>query len=422
MNSIRIPLQFISLLFLLTVVSEISLGQDELSELKCLECHSDISQLGELAMAPERLFINPDFTNASVHGELNCTGCHADPGGYPHPEVVGIIECGQCHATETNEYLSGPHGNPLSTSLNMTPKCWECHQLHLIRSSEDELSSTHLTNEWKTCARCHTERIISRKDTMFKSSGETGSDNMSFALGIHNSVIRDALDPEMLTCSVCHGAHNTAREIGNDWALEFSDQIGFCGSCHNIQSIQFAESVHSKSKISTIAGEVPFTCTDCHTEHRDFTPELSRRKELSSTLITDKCLECHLPVKLSTRYSINRRADTPAVESFHGIKSLHGNLTLQNCSSCHGIHYLNNLRETDAENSKLTLSINCGGCHPNAATDFAGFPVHLTVNDDSTDIVKIARYIVTILVGSILFSIVVSIMGDFYRYFRRKLS
>ncbi len=422
MKSIKISLQFSSILFLLTVVGEISHGQDELDELKCLECHSDISQLGKLAIAPEWLFINPDFTSSSVHGELNCTGCHADPGGYPHPEVVGIIECGQCHVSETNEHLTGPHGNPLSTSLNMTPKCWECHQLHLIRSSEDELSSTHLTNEWRTCARCHTESTVSRKDYMIGSDSKTGSDYMSFALGIHNSVIRDALDAKMLTCTVCHGAHNTVAEIGNDWTLEFADQLGFCGSCHNIQSVQFAESVHSKSKISTVLGEVPFICTDCHTEHRDFTPKLSVGKELSSTLITDKCLECHLPVKLSTRYSMNRRADTRAVESFHGIKSLHGNLTFQNCSSCHGIHDLNSLKETDAENSRLSLTVNCGGCHPNAAADFAGFPVHLTLNDDSTDSVKIARYIVTILVGSILFSIVVSILADFYRYFRRKLS
>ena len=418
MKPIRIQLQIGSLLFLLTVVCEISHGQDRLSELKCLECHSDIRQLGELAMAPERLFINPDFTTASVHGELNCTGCHADPGGYPHPEVVGIIECGQCHAIETSEYLAGPHGDPLSASLNMTPKCWECHQLHSIRSSEDELSSTHLINEWKTCARCHTESITSTEDNIFRS----GADNTGFALGIHNSVIKDGLDAKMLTCTVCHGAHNSAAEVGNDWTLEYSNQLRFCGSCHNLESMQFEESVHSRSAISTAAGEVQFICTDCHTEHRDFTPKLSVGRELSSTLITDKCLECHLPVKLTTRYSINRRADTPAVESFHGIKNLHGDLTFQNCSSCHGIHDLISLKETDSENSKLVLSVNCGGCHPNAAIDFAGFPVHLTLNDDSADWVKIARYIVTILVGSILFSIVVSILADFYRYFRRKLS
>ncbi|MCH7887119.1 MAG: hypothetical protein IIA58_04080 [Candidatus Marinimicrobia bacterium] len=422
MKLIRISLQFSSLLFLLTVVHEISHGQDEVSDLKCLECHSDISQLGELAISPERLFINPDFTTASVHGELNCTGCHADPGGYPHPEVVGIIECGKCHVTETKEYLAGPHGNPLSTSLDITPNCLVCHQLHLIRSSDDEESLTHINNEWKTCAQCHTERIIKSKDSFIQSINKSAlDDDMGFVLGIHNSVIRDGLDAEMLTCTVCHGAHNTVSEVGKDWTRNISDQIGFCGSCHQVESVQFAESVHSKTKISTITGEVPFICTDCHSEHRDLTSEISGRKESSSTLVTDKCLECHLPVSISMRYSINWSADTPAVESFHGIKSLHGNLTFQNCSSCHGIHDLNSLKETLEENSKLSLSINCGGCHPNAATDFAGFPVHLTINDDSADAVKLARYIVTILVGAVLFTIVVSIMGDFYRYFTRKL-
>ena len=168
MKLIRISLQFSSLLFLLTVVYEISHGQDEVSDLKCLECHSDISQLGELAMSPERLFINRNFTTASVHGELNCTGCHADPGGYPHPEVVGIIECGKCHVTETNDHLTGPHGNPLSTSLDITPNCRVCHQLHLTRSSDDEESLTHINNEWKTCAQCHTERIIKSKDSFIQ--------------------------------------------------------------------------------------------------------------------------------------------------------------------------------------------------------------------------------------------------------------
>jgi len=412
LKSIRISLQFSLLFFLLIAVGQISRGQTEANDLECLECHSDISQLGELSTDPERLFINRIFATASVHGELNCTGCHADPGSYPHPEVVGIIECGQCHVNETNDHLAGPHGNPLSASLNMTPRCWECHQLHLIRSSKDQLSSTHLTNEWKTCARCHTERIVSRKDNMIRSGSKSGLANTGFMLGIHNSVIRGGHDANMLTCTVCHGAHNTVAEIGNDWALNYSDKLGFCGSCHNMQSIQFAESVHYKSEISTITGEVPFICTDCHTEHGDFTP----------IIITDKCLECHLPVKLSTRYSINRSADTPTVQSFHGIKSLHGNLTFQNCSSCHGIHNLNSLKEIDAEKSKLSLGINCGGCHPNAATDFAGFPVHLTVNDDSTNTAKIARYFVTILVGAILLSIVVSILSDFYRYFMRILS
>ena len=133
----------------------VSFAQDPVAESGCFECHSDQANLSEFTEEYIPFLVPADFKEISSHKEIGCTGCHADPGGYPHPEAMGIVQCSECHSTEYADYINSPHGIQSVASLIPSPSCSDCHALHSIRSSSDPLSKVHKNNEWATCTECH---------------------------------------------------------------------------------------------------------------------------------------------------------------------------------------------------------------------------------------------------------------------------
>ena len=401
------------------LITGLSKAQQPNQESGCLECHSDKDKLSELTDG-NITFIVPDYFNEfSSHQEIGCTGCHADPGGYPHPEVMGIVPCSECHSTEYTDYLNSPHGIQSVGSIQLIPKCWDCHALHPIRSSSDTLSRVHKNNEWKTCTECH----MTDEDD-FLTDNSRGDQNVKssmviFMRGIHASKIIQSNDGNSLTCRDCHGFHLLSAEIGAEWKDNFSTENDFCGKCHTSESRSFNNSIHSKTTISTVNGEVSLKCTDCHIEH-EFDNTVLLKEETSSALITDNCVECHSSVNITSQFAQNARGYTEKIDSFHGIKNLHGNLIFQNCSSCHGIHEIISFKPEDGKTIASQIAENCGQCHPSASDNFTASLVHLPETVGSEDEVNVARIVMIFLVYAAMSIILITIFGDIYKAIRRK--
>jgi len=349
------------IILFLTVVETVFLhpvlsnAQEPISGSGCFDCHSDQVKLSELTADHITFLMPADFKEISSHRGIDCTGCHADPGGYPHPEAMGSIQCAECHSTEYSDYINSPHGTQPVGSFKLIPTCLDCHALHNIRSSSDPLSKIHRNNEWATCTECHQTNVAEKPD-----------DNIIlFTRGIHSAKISLNEIDNSLTCRDCHGFHSLSSELGGEWKNNYSSENKFCGECHASEFSAFNKSIHSTASISSINGDVNLICSDCHIEH-EYSEVISSRNEESIALITDKCLECHLPVVITSQFALNARGYTEKIESIHGIKNLHGNLTFQNCSSCHGIHEISSFSEVPAELAAVQIAENCGRCHPNA--------------------------------------------------------
>ncbi len=401
--------------------SVLILAQALSSDSYCLECHSDATRMKELSSQFNRFLIHPEFNEQSVHNEISCTGCHADPGGYPHPEVVGLIQCGTCHEGESNEYLSGPHGNPLTVSMELAPKCWDCHNLHLIRKSSDKLSNIHKANEASTCTKCHGNEEYEKRLVNLSDPAVHKTIGRPIKNGIHAANIKIIESSALLTCSDCHGYHSLSDVIGKEWQDEYISEVDFCAKCHENETNPFEQNLHFKQEISSLNGETRLICSDCHQEHEINSDKYIANEENSAKKITDKCLECHLPVRISGTFAQNVRGFDPSIDSFHGTTNFRGKLVFNNCSSCHGIHELKTYRGISKSDIQITLIAECGNCHPNAAANFVSSPVHMAQGKEIENEETIARYVFTTLIVTMLSLFILSVVRDYYKlYLRRK--
>lgn len=380
---------------------------------QCAECHFNSSLLDALTEQPERFHISPDFIQ-SVHNDISCIGCHADPGGHPHPEVMGIIQCGTCHEEELKEYLGSPHGNPLTLSMELAPKCWDCHKLHLIRKSSNDLSNVHINNEAKTCAVCHGNEDFNRRIITLPNLNNEMPDR-TIKKGIH---YLNGQNP--LTCSRCHRVHSLNEERGKSWQSDYSMEEDFCGECHDAETTSFKRNFHFEHGIASTNGEISLTCSDCHQEHLVTDDKYQNNEELSAGEVTDSCIECHSSVKISGRFAQNIIGFNSSIDSFHGTSNLGGELFFSNCASCHGIHELKTYTGMIKENKKLDLISECGTCHPNAASNFVSNPVHMSRGEDLDSEETIAKYIFLAIIITMISLIMFSIIIDFYKLYQRR--
>ena len=55
----------------------------------CLTCHGDASMTDS---AGHSIAVDGKKFGDSIHGSLQCTNCHADINGYPHPDKVAPVD------------------------------------------------------------------------------------------------------------------------------------------------------------------------------------------------------------------------------------------------------------------------------------------------------------------------------------------
>lgn len=272
---------------------------------ECYACHA---QPGMQTTLPSGeilyLTVSPEVFNNSVHGmqDFECQDCHVDITGFPHPENT---------AQTLREY---------------------------------ELQ------QYQTCETCHQAYAEATQDSVHSAALAAGNENAA-------------------VCTDCHGAHNV-QPPGDPR----SNIPLMCRQCHSEIYNQYKDSVHGEALIGEGNPDVP-TCTDCHGVHSIQGPSVNDEFRLYSPLL---CAECHANDELMTEYGISTDVFETYISDFHGTTTLlfartgeGQDLNTPVCIDCHGVHDI--ASSDDPEKSlqvKENLLAKCQRCHPDASTNF----------------------------------------------------
>lgn len=199
----------------------------EQSNAECLLCHGKPGQAVTLPSGePLAITIDPGVFGASAHGQANqnCTACHANITGFPHPARTAESlrayseqyqqTCTNCHQEQHADYGEGIHGQAREEGDPNAPLCTDCHNPHAQKALNDEAGvplATVRADAARTCAKCH--------NGIFE----------EYAMSVHGENLLARNNPDTPTCVDCHSAH----KIEDPTTVAFRvGSVELCGSCH----------------------------------------------------------------------------------------------------------------------------------------------------------------------------------------------
>ena len=277
----------------------------------CLSCHNKPGLTKTLPSGEVlSLTIDQSHFSTSVHNGLNCTDCHKDITGFPHPSLRAqslrnlslqlYTGCQQCHATQYNQTLDSVHQKALVGGNINAAICTDCHNPHSQMQLTDPTTGKLLPEARllipQICARCHSAIYDQYKQS------------------VHGAALTQADNTDVPTCIDCHGVHNIEDPTSTAFRLS-SPQL--CAKCHTNASIM------NKYGIST---------------------------QVLNTYVAD----FHgTTVTLFEKISPNQATNKPV------------------CFDCHGVH---DIKRVDDPVYGLAMKQNllkaCQRCHPNATANF----------------------------------------------------
>ncbi len=359
----------------------------------CLSCHEKDTQRNE-----ERDLAS--LLDSSSHAGLECVDCHAAIKGLPHDETVAKVDCGSCHSDIATIY--DRHGRKKLGTDPDIPECADCHGHHDILSSQNRRSSTSAENLPNTCGSCHENLDLTTKHEILY-----GNAISAFKSSVHGRAITGGV-LLAASCNDCHSAGGTAHRIYA--ASDAQSTINHfnipktCGRCHSSVEQEYWEGIHGKL---VARGEVDApVCTNCHGEHGIIATS-DPRSPVSPTRVAEAtCSPCHESAYLNDKYGIPGGRLRSWYDSYHGLKSRAGDVTVANCASCHGAHMV--LPRADARSSVNpdNLQKTCGHCHQGISSEVASTPIHGEPGVSRTEAANVIQkvYVIAIIViiGSML--------------------
>lgn len=363
----------------------------------CLTCHNSTS--GEMA---------PNIQNSltlSIHKDLACVDCHTAIKALPHDEKLPRVNCGDCHSEEAAIYKW--HGRMKVPDGEDIPDCHDCHGKHDILPSDVKESRVNPLNLPGTCGHCHEDlNLIKKHEILY------GNAVQVYESSIHGKAAMGGVY-KAATCNDCHSAGTAHRILapGNpESPINHFNIPKTCGKCHlNIEN-DYWEGIHGKL---VARGETDSpVCTNCHGEHGIIAPSDPRSPVSPARVAEATCAPCHESAFLNEKYGIPTGRLQSFVDSYHGLKSKAGDLTVANCASCHGAHRI--LPHTDSTSSiyPANLRKTCGQCHPGISAEMSSTPIHSTPGMSRTPVARIVGKIYVIAIFLIIGLMVVHWLID----------
>ncbi len=315
----------------------------------CLSCH-DFPGMRTTLESGEYLYIAVDgVTHAtSVHGRNGyaCVQCHIDIDGYPHREIPAktVREytlamyklCERCHASNYNSTLDSTHQIALANGNQEAAVCTDCHGTHNIQEPE-----TPRSMKPKMCERCHSE--IYR----------------AYEASVHGSALLGEGNPDVPTCTDCHGVHD-------------------------LQGPSTEESFHLFS---------PQLCAECHADE-----EMMARYEVSTDVFDTYVSDFHgTTVVLFEKIAPDQETNKPV------------------CIDCHGVHDMRKVNDPESHVMKENLLITCQKCHPDATANFpTSWLSHYEPSPEDAPLVFFVDLFYKIIIPVTIGGMVVFIASDVY--------
>jgi len=382
-------LRMISLLICTLLVSFRAQGAVPINA-DCLTCH-DVA-VGEMA---------PTLDSAlavSIHKGMNCVDCHSSIKEVPHDEKLPHVECGGCHSSEAETYKW--HGRLQYPGGADIPDCANCHGKHDILPSTVKESRVNPRNLPNTCGKCHEDLDLIKKHEILY-----GKAVQAYESSVHGKAALGGVYTAA-TCNDCHSAGGTAHRIlppGNpESPINHFNIPKTCGRCHRNVENDYWEGIHGKL---VARGETDSpVCTHCHGEHGIIPPRDPRSPVSPARIAEATCAPCHESAYLNEKYGIPTGRLQSFVDSYHGLKSKAGDVTVANCASCHGAHRI--LPHTDPTSSvnPENLRKTCGQCHPGISAEMSKTPIHTTPGVSQTPVARV--------IGNIYFWIIFLTIGS----------
>jgi cytochrome b subunit of formate dehydrogenase len=400
-------LQGLILIFCLSIV-----GQAVAQE--CLECHGDKSLTTTDSAGHEiSLFVSDSLYKTSAHAELECSSCHSGITEIPHAEKLPGVNCGDCHSSEAEIYQW--HGRQKVGGGHDVPACADCHGAHDILPSANKESRTNPLNLPATCGSCHEDVDFVKRHQIpmdkpvevFKSSVH-GKASLG---GIHLAA----------TCNDCHSSNGTAHIIlppgDSRSSINHFNIPQTCGHCHSSIESDYWEGIHGQL---VAKGETDSpVCTGCHGEHGILSPDDPRSRVSPARIAEATCSPCHESARLNEKYGIPSGRLKSWVDSYHGLKSKAGDLTVANCASCHGAHHILPQSDPTSSVNSINLQKTCGNCHPGITEAIANTPIHGTPGVSNTPAANVVKYVYIVAIIVIIGAMAVHWLFDLRKQIKK---
>lgn len=344
----------------------------------CLDCHGTRDLFEDYGARADSLVVTDEHVGASVHAGFDCASCHsdlADVADFPHAEKLAKVNCGQCHSEEAAVYqwhgrvkIGGGGAAPVGDE----PSCADCHGSHNILPSTDRHSSVNPINLPRTCGACHENLDFIRKHEIpFEHPVEL------FESSVHGRASTGGVHLAA-TCNDCHSTGGTAHRIlpagDTESSVNHFNIPKTCGKCHRNVEQDYWEGIHGQL-VARGKTDSP-VCTDCHGEHGILRSRDPLSPVSSNRLAEATCSPCHESARLNEKYGVPTGRLRSFVDSYHGLKSRTGDVTVANCASCHGGHRILPSKDTTSSIHHRNLQATCGTCHPGISMAAATAPIH----------------------------------------------
>ena len=218
----------------------------------CYDCHIGLEGM---VSVPARNW------QVSIHAKRGviCSDCHGgDPNATTMEEAMspaaGFIGkpsrtqipalCGSCHADVTYmrqydlptdqlaKYRESQHGLLLAQGDTHVATCFDCHDQHATRETNDPASHVYPFNVPALCASCHA-------DESYMAPYNIPTDQYAlYKDSVHGEALLDHQDTRAPSCATCHGTHGAAPP-------GFSEVANVCGSCHTATQDYYISGVHN---------------------------------------------------------------------------------------------------------------------------------------------------------------------------------
>ncbi|MBD3168611.1 MAG: hypothetical protein GF307_03940 [candidate division Zixibacteria bacterium] len=395
--------------FALLILSLIFMGGLAVAQenAECLECHDEAYGEVEPALPYDSLLA------LTSHEGMDCVACHISIKELPHAEDLPDVVCFGCHEGELETYQW--HGRFRLDECEDLPCCSDCHGHHYILPPSHNKSWVNPQNLPETCGRCHEDLdLVKKHEILFEKAVEV------YKSSVHGQATLGGVHLAA-TCNDCHSAGGTAHRIlgpGHpESPINHFNIPNTCGKCHRAIMQDYWEGIHGKL---AARGEVDSpVCTDCHGEHGIISPSDPRSPVSPTRLAEATCAPCHESARLNEKYGVPTGRLRTYVDSYHGLKSKAGDLTVANCASCHGAHRI--LPHTDSTSSihPSNLQETCGDCHPGITKALANTPIHGTPGISSTPLAGIIQDIYIVIIFVIIGSMVIHWLIDLRKKIKR---
>jgi cytochrome b subunit of formate dehydrogenase len=273
------------------------------------------------------------------------------------------------------------------------------------------MSPTHSTRLAATCGTCHAD-----PDLASSSGVRLVQPLAAYSASVHARAVEAGEDGAR--CSSCHGAHEILPAADPESRVNRAHIVETCGRCHEDIAHAFEASVHGKAAAHGIQDSP--VCTDCHGEHRILGPLQQDSPVYATNIPKLTCGRCHGDVRLSEKFGVADDKVLAYSDSFHGLASRSGSLTVANCSSCHGVHDILPSTDPEAHTNSDNLAETCGQCHPGAGSRFAIGPVHTMRTQQEHPAVFWVRSVYLVVIVMTIGAMLLHNLLDLYRKAQRR--